>query len=64
MSHYWHVEACDLPRTSKVSAEALLSFFFPKPESDVVGGDHLVLREAEGATFSAIEEDIGGDGGD
>jgi len=40
------------------------SLFLPEPESDMVGDDHQVLREAEGAAFSTIEEDVGGDGGD
>jgi hypothetical protein len=53
-----------LPRFSEARAEALLSFFFPKPESDVIGGDHKVFRESQGAALSTIEEDIGGDGGD
>ncbi len=48
----------------EAGAEAPLSFFFPKPESDVVGGDHQVLREAKGNAFSAIKEDVGGDGSD
>jgi hypothetical protein len=64
MSHFWQVGACDLPCIFEAGAEVLLSFFFPKPESDVVGGDHQVLHEAEGAAFSVIKEDGGGDGGD
>ncbi len=59
MSHSWQIGACDLPRISEIGVDALLSFFFPKPESDGVGGDHHVLREAEGAIFSAIEEALG-----
>jgi len=64
VSHSWQVGACDLPCILEAGAEALISFFFPKPESDVVGGDHHVLPEAEGVVLSAIEEDVGGDGGD
>jgi len=52
-----------LPRIVEARAEALLSFSFPKPESNVVGGDHQVLREAKGAILSSIAEDVGGDGG-
>jgi hypothetical protein len=53
-----------LPHISEAGAEALLFVFFPKPESDMVCGDHHVLCDGEGVTFSAIEEDVGGDGGD
>ena len=65
MCHSWQVGACDLSRVAEARAEVLLSFFFPKSESDVIiGGDHTVFREAQGGALSTVEEDVGGDGRD
>jgi len=53
-----------LPHVTKAHAEVILSRFFPKSNSDVIGGDHKVFREAQGVALSTVEEDVGGDGGD
>ncbi len=41
-----------------------MPFFLSQPERDVVVGCHQVLREAEGAAFPLVEENVAGDGRD
>ena len=62
MCHSRQVGVCELPHVTEARAKVLLSFFFSKSKSDVIGGDHTILRKAQGATFSTAEEDVGGDG--
>ena len=42
-------------RVAEARAEVLLALFFPKSEGDVLGGDHKVFPEAQGAALSTIE---------